>query len=491
MTHHDATQSPEPNRLLQGGLWSVMSRWVVKFLGLISTIFIVRLLLPQDFGIVMKAMLVFGPLAVWANIGFVESLIRIKEPTKQHYDTAFTANIILGTFIAIFLNVIAPLASLILNEDILKILLPILSLKIFFSGFINPRLQDLRREFQYAKDFQYLVYSKIFHIFCVVIGCFYFRNYYGLIVGQMIGELGAIFVSYYIIRYKPSLSLKYIKDYIDFSVPNMRAGVGDYILMNMDRLLLSRFINNHILGFYNLAYELAEQFTTEVIYPLARAFFPVFADLEHNAEKLKSTYLSGISFLIPLCLGVGIGLSLIAKPLILVYAGEKWLVTAHLLHILAISAAAQSFCLVNASVLGATGRIKIRAKLTNANAIISAIGIFPFAIHGDIMRVIVIKAVISVVFVLINLYVVCRVLDIKLTQMTSFFIRPIIASIGMIAALLNMSIANNYIALFLMVIGGLTTFVAIQFSLWFLVGCPKSIEYDIVKKLNIIKNNNI
>jgi PST family polysaccharide transporter len=362
MTHQNVTQSQEPNRLFQGGLWSVISRWVVKFLGLISTLFIVRLLFPQDFGIVMKATLVFGPLAVLASVGFGQSLTLIKKPTKYHYDTAFTANIILVTGIAIFLNLISPLAAWVLKEDILKILLPILSIKIFLLGFINPRLQDLLREFQYVKDFQYLVYSKIVHIICVVICCFYFRNYYGLIVGQVFGELGAVVISYCIIRYKPSFSLKYIKDYIDFSVPNMRAGVGDYILMNIDRLLLSRFISNHILGFYNLAYELAEQFTTEVIYPLARAFFPVFADLEHDTEKLKSTYLSGISFLVPLCLGVGIGLSLIANPLILVYAGAKWLLTADLLSILAISAAAQSFCLVNASVLGATGRIKIRAN---------------------------------------------------------------------------------------------------------------------------------
>ena len=479
------TNNQTQNRLFKGGIWSVSARWLVKFLGLISTIFIVRLLIPQDFGIVMKAILVFSPLAIFMNIGFSESLIRIKEPTKQHYDTAFTANIILGISVAILLNLITPLAVFIFKEPLLIYLQPILSCKMLILGFVNPRIQDLLREFNYLQDFKYLVYSKIANIICIVLCCFYFKNYYGLIIGQTIGAFGTVAVSYCVIHYKPNFSLKYIKDFIDFSVPNMRAGVGDYVLMNMDRLLLSRFIGNHMLGFYNLAYELAEQFTTEVIYPLARAFFPVFADLEHDTDKLKEAYLGGIAFLIPLCLAVAIGLSAVAHPLIAVYAGKTWEYTANLLNLLAISAAAQAFCLVNASVLGATGRIKIRARLTNFNAVISAISILPFAIQGDIIHVIMIKAGVSVCFVWINLYVVCSVLKIKFSDILTRFIRPLIAAVCMGLVLFNIAIDNHYLELFCMIITGFCTFVLVQFGIWLLIGKPKTIEYTILKKLNL------
>jgi PST family polysaccharide transporter len=437
--------------------------------------------MPQDFGIVLKGMLVFGPLAIFSNIGFSEFLIRIKDPNKKHYDTVLTANIILSIGVALALNIIAPIMALVLHEDTLRTILPILSLKVIIYGFINPRIQDLLKEFQYAKDFQYLVYSKLIHIVSVVSCCFYFRNYYGLIVGQTLGELGLVFCSYYIIHYKPAFSLKYIKDCIDFSLPNMRAGVGDYILMNIDRLLLLRFLTNKILGFYSLAYELAEQFITEIIYPLARAFFPVFADLENDSERLKKTYLQGISFLIPLCLGVGIGLSFVAKKLIFIYAGAKWEYTGDLLQLLALSSASQAFCLVNASVLGATGRIKIRAKLTMSNAIISAISMLPFAIQGDIIDVILVKVAVSFCFVFINLYVVFKSLNIPLNQIFSLSIRPTIASFGMVCVLLNISISNHYLELFSMIVIGCISYIALLFILWFLSGKPQSIEYSVLK----------
>jgi O-antigen/teichoic acid export membrane protein len=288
------------------------------------------------------------------------------------------------------------------------------------------------------------------------------------------------------IHYKPAFSFKYIKEFCDFSFPNMRAGVGEYILMNLDRLLLVRYLSNTMLGFYNLAYELAEQFTTEVIYPLARGFFPVFSALENNKEKLKQTYLSSVSFLIPLCLAVGIGLSAIAEPLILIYAGDKWLQTIDLLNILALSAAAQAFCLVNATVLGATGRMKHRARLTTTNAIISTIIMLPFAINGDIMSVLMAKLGVTLGFVFINLWVVCQQLDITPKEIMSHFTRPIIAAIVMIITLNWINIHNPYWAFIVILMCGFISFIATQFTLWFLSGKPKTIEHTILQKVRFL-----
>ena len=487
MTH--TASVAETGRLFKSSLWSVFSRWFVKLIGLVSTIFIIRLLMPEDYGIVMKAILVFGPLAMVSNIGFFESIIRIKNPTKEHYDTIFTANVILSFVLAIILYLTSPIFAYIFKEELLKVLLSILAIKILLTGFINPRIQDFLKDFEYSNDFKFLVYSKIINATVTLICCFYFRNYYGLIMGQTIGIIGTIIVSYCMINYKPAFSLKYIKDCADFSFPNMRAGVGDYVLMNMDRLLLSRFINNNILGFYNIAYELAEQFTTEVIYPLARGFFPIFADLEHDKEKLKATYLEGISFLMPVCLAIGLGLSFVAHPLIVTYAGEKWELSSDILKILAISSASQAFCLVNSSVLGATGKIKLRAKLTNSNVIVSIILILPFAIQGDIINVLLIKALISIIFVFINLLIITKSLEIKISDVVSRCLRPIMASICMIFLLKNIDITNPYLELFVMVTSGSVLFITVQFGMWIISGMPETIEYSVLKKLGVIRSH--
>lgn len=480
----DITTNKGNSRLFKGGIWAIAARWSVKFLGMLSTLFIVRLLAPQDFGIIMKVMVISIPIKTFVQIGFSDTLIRIRNPLKAHYDTAFTSNMILSLLVAAIMFVTAPLLAIIFNEDLLTFLLRILSIQIVLIGFINPKIKDFLREFQYTKDFKFLIYCKTINILCTIATCFYYRNYYGMIIGQVGGALGSVVISYFLVAYKPSFSLKYIQDFADFSFPNMRAGFGDNIITTLDRILLARFLENIPLGFYNLACQLAEQFTTEVIHPLARGFFPVFSELEHDKAKLRETYLNGLSFLIPFCLAIGFGLSLISEPLIKVYAGEKWLKSVPMLSFLALSSAAQAFCIVNASVMAATGWIKTRAALTNSNAILSGIFMLPYAIKGDIAHVLIIKLSVSGCFVFINLYYISKILKIGYINIIKSMTRPIISTIAMYHTLPYIDITHPVLELFGLFFVGLSVFMITQYTLWVIMGCPESIEQSILDYIN-------
>jgi|GEM_PF-4304651 len=488
-----ADHTPHKSRLLKGGLWAVAGRWSVKFLGLFSTLFVVRLLMPQDFGIIMKLTLVIAPASILVSIGFSETIIVTKNLTKKHYDTAFTLNIIVAACAAFLLNITAPMMALLFNEPLLKTLIPIFSIKILLLGLVNPKRLDFQRNFEYVKDFKFSVYHKLIHILSIVGCCFYFRNYYGLVYGQIGGAFAMVCVSYLMIGYRPSLSLKHSKAFIDFSVPNLSAGVGEYILMNLDRFLLVRFLNNTILGFYNLAYELAEQFTTEIIYPLAKGFFPAFSEIAQDNKQLKNSYLNCISFLIPLCLGVGVGLSMVAEPLIALYAGTKWMPSATLLNLLALSAAAQAFSLVSATILGATGKIKTRAMLVSSQAIISAIAMLPFVFEKNIQAVLIVKCIVSIIFVFINIASVCRYLSINLLDIAQHFIRPFFSAFIIYITLSYIDINHIILDLIAMVLMGVLSFVITHFSLWIIMGKLILNKFTTTQRIDSFthKNNSI
>lgn len=474
--HQDGHQD---NRLLKSGFWAIAGRWSIKFLGLMSTLFVVRLLLPQDFGIIMKLMMVTAPINVIVGIGFSETLIITKKLTRQHYDTAFTLNISSAIFLCLTLFFLTPVLASLVKEPLLNQILPIFLLKICLLGFVNPRRLEFQRNFEYVKDFKFSIYHKLCHIACIVGFSFYFRNYNGLLYGQIGGAFAMVVLSYTMITYRPRLSLRYVKQFLSFSYPNLSAGVGENILMNLDRLLLVRFLNNTVLGFYNLAYELAEQFTTEIIYPLARGFFPVFSEIAEDKTRLKAIYLDCISFLIPLCLAIGIGLSMISKPLIAIYAGPVWKASAPLLGLLALSAAAQAFSLVSATVLGATGAIKKRAWLITSNAIVTAIVMLPFVLQKNLEAVLIVKCCISLIFVFLNIAIICQYLKIALKEIYRHSIRPLCAAMVMYGVLGYIQFSSNITALIGMVLVGALTFVSVHYLLWLMIGKPDTIEKKI------------
>ena len=67
-----------------------------RLLGLVSTLALVRLLAPGDFGLVALAAAFAVALDICLSLGVEEQIIRAERPTRQLYDTAFTMNLLRG-----------------------------------------------------------------------------------------------------------------------------------------------------------------------------------------------------------------------------------------------------------------------------------------------------------------------------------------------------------------------------------------------------------
>ena len=81
--------------MARGSAWTVGVRWAARLLGLISTLFLARLLMPRDFGIVTIAMIVVGTVEIFNQTGQHLAIIRHANPTREHYDSAWTIFILL------------------------------------------------------------------------------------------------------------------------------------------------------------------------------------------------------------------------------------------------------------------------------------------------------------------------------------------------------------------------------------------------------------
>ena len=103
----------------RGAGWVIGWRLVTRSLGLISTLFLVRLLHPADFGLVTLAMSFGQAIDSLSSLGVEEAVIREKHPTRDLYDSAFTINVIRGfaTAVVVALAAWPPFASPIMEVE--------------------------------------------------------------------------------------------------------------------------------------------------------------------------------------------------------------------------------------------------------------------------------------------------------------------------------------------------------------------------------------
>ncbi|HLB84021.1 MAG TPA: oligosaccharide flippase family protein, partial [Steroidobacteraceae bacterium] len=86
-------------------------RWAIRGVGLVSTVILARLLSPDDFGVVAMAMVAVAILQSFAASGTDLALLRNTKATREHYDTAWTLEIIQAVVLAVVLFATAPLVG--------------------------------------------------------------------------------------------------------------------------------------------------------------------------------------------------------------------------------------------------------------------------------------------------------------------------------------------------------------------------------------------
>ena len=71
-------------RVASGAAFMVLLRLTFRTIGLISTLILVRVLAPSDFGLVAIAMVAYSVLDMLSELSFKVALIRMKSPQRVH-----------------------------------------------------------------------------------------------------------------------------------------------------------------------------------------------------------------------------------------------------------------------------------------------------------------------------------------------------------------------------------------------------------------------
>ena len=77
--------------------WTSLSNFLEKFSQFCITLFLARILTPDDFGIIGIILIFSGLANVFRDFGFTNALIQRKEIKNIHYQSIFWLNIIIGT----------------------------------------------------------------------------------------------------------------------------------------------------------------------------------------------------------------------------------------------------------------------------------------------------------------------------------------------------------------------------------------------------------
>src|SRR4051812_20842984 len=95
-------------RVAIGAALMVAMRVAFRGIGLASTLILVRLLSPEDFGLVGFVTIAYSVLEQLSDFSSSVALIRMKSPERRHYDTAWTLGVFRGLLSGVLFAFAAP-----------------------------------------------------------------------------------------------------------------------------------------------------------------------------------------------------------------------------------------------------------------------------------------------------------------------------------------------------------------------------------------------
>jgi PST family polysaccharide transporter len=109
-----------------------------------------------------------------------------------------------------------------------------------------------------------------------------------------------------------------------------------FLESNVDTATVARAFGVTQLGFYQTAFALPEELRSRMALAVQRVLFPAYALVQSDHSAFQSGVLRSIRLLATMIVPMGVGMAVLAEPIVRVLYGDQWLAVVPLLQIVAI-----------------------------------------------------------------------------------------------------------------------------------------------------------
>ncbi|GIL39043.1 lipopolysaccharide biosynthesis protein [Roseiterribacter gracilis] len=478
-----------------GAAWMVGLRTAFRFLGLISTLVLVRLLAPQDFGLAALASMAYAMLDLASDVSINLALVQMREPTRAHYDTAWTLVVLRGFVIAAIMIVTAPLMAEFLAEPRVENMIYVLSLAPILSGFENVGLIEYQRDLRFDRIFWYQLVNKIASFLIVIPAAIILRNYWALVIGAFAARVITIPLSYAIHPFRPRLSLGAFGDLFDFSkwlfVTNLLTMVDSYLMT----LLLGRTAGASAVGTFQVANQIASLPASEVAAPVRRPFYAGYAKVKDDLGSLRAQILSGFGFLMLLVIPMSVGLAAACELVQQLGLGPKWEDAAPIVALCAMYALFDAIGQFTHNIYLVRGEQKRFVRIMAGNIVLRVALVIVAGVYGGVLWAVAALAATALLNAVMWFAKLLPLVGMRAAEPLSVVWRTFVAA-GAMAFAVRVAIAawppeTSVGPLLLQTLaicgGGAVVHVVVQSLLWFVCGRPRGPEQQLLDHLPAVR----
>lgn len=352
-------------KTVKGVVWSAVERFSIQGIQFVVMIFMARMLTPDDYGLVGMLAVFIAISQSFIDSGFSQALIRKQDRTEVDNSTVFYFNIVLGLLFYCLLFVSAPLIAKFYKEPLLVDLTRVLGLSVLINSFVIVQRALLTVHIDFKTQAKAALVASVVS---GAVGLYMAATGFGVwaLVAQQLVNLGLNAIMLWILsKWRPQLVYSWtsFRELFSFGSKLLASGLLDTLYKNIYQIVIGKLFSASSLGYYSRASHFAEFPSSNLTGIMQRVTYPVLCSIQDDDERLATVYRRFLKLSAFIIFPMMVGLAAVAKPLISVLLGEKWLFVATLLFIICFSMMWHPIHAINLNLLQVKGRSDLFLRL--------------------------------------------------------------------------------------------------------------------------------
>jgi PST family polysaccharide transporter len=355
----------------RGIAWQGSIKWLVQLVTWGTTIVVARILSPADYGLLAMGTVLLAFIALLSESGIGATIVTIRDITAEQIAQINGAAVLLG--IASF--AVAGLAAFPVGWFYHSVALPpviiAMSFTLIISAFRVVPGALLQRDLRFPRLAVLDALQGLLQAAATVVFAMLGFRYWSLVLSALLGAAVGTLATVISRPYKVKLPRwKTLRPVLPFTRNVLVARLFWYAYQNSDFIVAGKRLGSQALGAYSYAWTLASMPIDKISALASSVTPPIFAAVQHDIPALRRYFLTVTEGLAVFAFPLTLGLALVARDLVPVLFGDRWLFMTAPLQVLAAYSTIRTITPTVSQVLAVTGDTRFLMYLTGLGAFV-------------------------------------------------------------------------------------------------------------------------
>lgn len=418
----------------RAAMWNYAVFALSKASTVIMTVVLARLLTPEDFGLFALALLMLNLFDFVRDFGVGAALVQRPEPWIRLAPTGLTLTLTFGAAMTAATVLLAPVISAALGAPALTPVVQVLAIGLMISSFATFPQSLIRRRMEFHRRLVPELVGAVVKMVVAITLAVSGLGVWSLVWAQLVGT-GLTSLLYWIVaRPRATLGLDraVAVAVLRFGLPVTALSFLFFLSSNVPTAFIGRQLGSEQLGYYSLAYRLAELLVLMLCVVIGDVLFSALSRFQDDLPMLRERYLSALRLAVALTAPIGLGMAVVSEDLVAVVYGPGYASVAAPLAVLSVFVVLSSAVFHSGSVYKAIGRPALLTYLTGGWLLLIVPLVWVAAAYSIVWVAV---ALLAAQFVDLGarLLVVRSVLKLSMRRQLRVYVGPAVAAVVMVA----------------------------------------------------------